>query len=42
VLDRGIRLWNQLPLAIENVRSVAAFERVVMECMGTFFLIIVI
>jgi hypothetical protein len=25
VLVRGIRLWNQLPLAIKNVRSVAAF-----------------
>jgi hypothetical protein len=25
VLVRGIRLWNQLPLAINNVRSVAVF-----------------
>jgi hypothetical protein len=35
VLVRGIRLWNQLPLAIKNVRSVAAFERAVMERMRT-------
>jgi hypothetical protein len=31
VLVRGICLWNQLPLAIKNVRSVADFERHVME-----------
>jgi hypothetical protein len=35
VLLRGIRLWNQLPLAIKNLRSVAAFERAVMERMRT-------
>jgi hypothetical protein len=35
VLVRGIRLWNQLPLAIKNIRSVAAFERAVMERMRT-------
>jgi hypothetical protein len=31
VFARGICLWNQLPLAIKNVRSVAAFERSVMR-----------
>jgi hypothetical protein len=35
VLVRAIRLWNQLPLAIKNIRSVAAFERAVMERMRT-------
>jgi hypothetical protein len=35
VLDRGIRLWHQLPLAIKNVRSVVAFRRAVLECMRT-------
>jgi hypothetical protein len=35
VLVRGILLWNQLPLAIKNDRSVAAFERDVMERMRT-------
>jgi hypothetical protein len=29
VLVSGIRLWNKLPLATKNVRSVAAFERAV-------------
>jgi hypothetical protein len=32
VLVRGIRLWNQLPLAIKTVRSVATFERAVQFC----------
>jgi hypothetical protein len=35
VLVRGIRLWNQLPLAIKNARSVTDFERTVMERMRT-------
>jgi hypothetical protein len=30
VLVRGIHLWNQLPFAIKNVRSVTAFERAVL------------
>jgi hypothetical protein len=33
VLVGGIRLWNQLPLATKNVRSVADFERALMERM---------
>jgi hypothetical protein len=37
VLVRGIRSWNRLPLAIKNFRSVAAFERAVMERMRTNF-----
>jgi hypothetical protein len=36
VLVRRIRSWNPLPLAIKNVRSVAAFEsRTVMRRMRT-------
>jgi hypothetical protein len=29
LFQRGIRLWNQLPLPIKDSRSVAAFERAV-------------
>jgi hypothetical protein len=35
VLVRGVCLWNQLPLAINNIRSVAAFGRAVMERIRT-------
>jgi hypothetical protein len=32
----GIRLWDQLSLAIKNFRSVTAFERAVMEHMRAY------